>query len=115
MGWFGTLILLVPWLFVTCGLVLLAVGASWAQFTDSENANVVALAIGVLLFLGGIALCCLEEAHRAEIHDGFDGDDEDEEPPKLQAPPPKAPAPNAPPPLVMPSAVTGSQIRWFRV
>lgn len=113
MGWFETLLLLVPWLFVLSGLVLLAVGASWAQFTDSENANLVAVFIGVLLFLCGIGLCCLEEAHRAEDHTGVDGDDEEDEAP----PRPKqaAPAPKAALPPVTLTAGTGSKIRWFRV
>jgi len=118
MGWFETLLLLVPWLFVVGGLVLLAIGASWAQFTDSENANLVAVFIGVLLFLCGIGLCCLEEAHRAEDHTGVDGDDEEDEPPpatKLAAPAPKAPAPKATLPPVTLTAGTGSKIRWFRV
>lgn len=114
MGWFETLLLLVPWLFVVGGLVLLAVGASWAQFTDSENANLVAVFIGVLLFLCGIGLCCLEEAHRAEDHTGVDGDDEeDDESAKLPAP--RAPAPKAAMPPVTLTAGTGSKIRWFRV
>jgi len=116
MGWFETLLLLVPWLFVVGGLILLAVGASWAQFTDSENANLVAVFIGVLLFLCGIGLCCLEEAHRAEDHTGVDGDDEDDdELAKLPAPAPKAPAPKATLPPVTLSAGTGSKARWFRV
>ena len=114
MGWFETLLLLVPWLFVVGGLVLLAVGASWAQFTDSENANLVAVFIGVLLFLCGIGLCCLEEAHRAEDHTGVDGDDEeDDESAKLPAP--RAPAPKVAMPPVTLTAGTGSKIRWFRV
>lgn len=118
MGWFETLLLLVPWLFVLGGLVLLAIGASWAQFTDSENANLVAVFIGVLLFLCGIGMCCLEEAHRAEDHTGVDGDDEDDESAKLPAPralAPKAAAPKAAMPPVTLAAGTGSNIRWFRV
>lgn len=118
MGCFEMLLLFVPWLFVISGLVLLAIGASWAQFTDSENANLVAVFIGVLLFLCGIGLCCLEEAHRAEDHTGVDGDDEDESPPppsKLVAPAPKAPAPKAALPPVTLAAGTGSKVRWFRV
>ena len=122
MGCFEMLLLFVPWLFVLSGLVLLAIGASWAQFTDSENANLVAVFIGVLLFLCGIGMCCLEEAHRAEDHTGVDGDDEEDEapPPKLAAPAPKAPAPKAPapkaalPPVTL-TAGTGSKVRWFRV
>ena len=115
MGWFETLLLLVPWLFVVGGLVLLAIGASWAQFTDSENANLVAVFIGVLLFLCGIGLCCLEEAHRAEDHTGVDGDDEEDELAKPPARAPKAPAPKAALPPVTLTAGTGSKIRWFRV
>ena len=113
MGRFETLLLLVPWLFVLSGLVLLAIGASWAQFTDSENANLVAVFIGVLLFLCGIGLCCLEEAHRAEDHTGVDGDDDEDE----AAPPAKkaAPAPKATLPPVTLAAGTGSKMRWFRV
>jgi len=112
MGWFETLLLLVPWVFVVGGLVLLAIGASWAQFTDSENANLVAVFIGVLLFLCGIGLCCLEEAHRAEDHTGVDGDDEEDEAPAAKRAPPAAKA--ALPPVTL-TAGTGSKIRWFRV
>ena len=117
MGCFEMLLLFVPWLFVLSGLVLLAIGASWAQFTDSENANLVAVFIGVLLFLCGIGLCCLEEAHRAEDHTGVDGDDEDEAPPpppKLVAPRPRRPRPRRPAPVTL-TAGTGSKVRWFRV
>ena len=112
------LLLIVPWLFVIGGLVLLAIGASWAQFTDSENANLVAVFIGVLLFLCGIGLCCLEEAHRAEDHTGIDGDDaEDEARASTRAPAVKqtVPAPKAALPPVTLTAGTGSKIRWFRV
>jgi hypothetical protein len=47
-----------PWVFVPVGVLLLVVGLSWRNLSDSDTANGALIAFGILLVMIACALSC---------------------------------------------------------